>query len=634
MKTGWLIVAVVVGVVVLIGAGSFVVSPDTSAEEPVDFRDTVSIGLTLEERLVVRERGIFLPRSQVIYSQYSYVIGYRGIGLAAEAVDDPLVRQQFGYPRTVHVEVAPSDVELDEEGYLKGDQTDVWVRASEAFYVVGTGARIPGSAATVPFADRAAAEQFAERYDGRVLEWSDRSAFPTPEEDGETTQRRIDEQHAEADATVASAYELVDREEEIVVGEDAATLQAALETAEPNTTIRLPPGTYEGPVTIEKPVTIRGENATIAGDGNGSVLTVNASDVAIVGVSITGVGGTVRPEDIQTGDWDERTEIAYGYADAGVTIASADRVLVADVEIDTPTAGVSVRHSNDTVIDDIAVQGVTPWREGFMGVVTIQSPAVIQNSSFQDGRDGVYTHRSHGIVIRNNSFQGGRFGVHLMYTSKAVIHGNCQSGQDISGVVVMTSPSGTVISENTLVDTSQGILTSGSDGYVGGNLVVASQQGISTNARNTLYTENTLVGNDVAFRASSIVPTSRVHSNDIVDNDKHVEVGTGPLRVWSHDGKGNYWSGAAGLDREFTPSGPIDGRLHRSTAVETLAASPLAHALRTLRTSVPGMRTASVVDAEPRSTPVNSSRIERGQELRDEYETNGTFECPGNTTHE
>jgi nitrous oxidase accessory protein NosD len=628
VRTGWLIVGVIIGLFVVVGAGSFVVSPDTSGGEPVAFDDTVSIGLTLEERLVLRERGAFVPRAQVVYSQYSYIIGYRGVGLAAEAVDDPLVRQQFGYPRMVHVEVAPSDVELDEEGYLDANQTNEWVPASEAFYVVDSGARIPGSTATVPFADRAAAERFAERNDGRVLEWADRSTFPTPEEDGETTQRRIDEQHAEADATVDSADELLNRDDEIVVGEDAATLEEALDTAEPNTTIRLPAGTYEGPVTVDKSVTIRGENATIAGDGNGTVLTVTASDVAIVGVSIIGVGEQIRPEDIETGDWDERTEIAYGYADAGVTVASADRVLVTGVDIDTPTAGVSVRHSNGTVIDDIEVRGDEPWREGFMGVVTIRSPIVLQNSTFQDGRDGIYTHRSHGVVVRGNRFEGGRFGVHLMYTSEALLHGNCMSGQDISGIVVMTSPSGTIISENTLVDTSQGILTSGSDSYVGGNLVVASRQGISTNARNTLYTENTLVGNDVGFRASSIVPTSRVHSNDVVDNDEHVRIGTGPLRVWTHDGKGNYWSGAAGLDRQFTPTGPIDGRLHRTPAAETLAASPLAHGLRTLRTAVPGMRTASVVDVEPRSTPVNPSRVETGRQLRDDYETNGTVDCP------
>ncbi|WP_336135497.1 NosD domain-containing protein [Natronomonas amylolytica] len=628
MRTGWLIVGGIIGLLVVVGAGSFVVSPDTSGGEPVAFDDTVSIGLTLEERLVLRERGAFVPRAQVVYSQYSYIIGYRGVGLAAEAVDDPLVRQQFGYPRMVHVEVAPAGVELDAEGYLDANQTNEWVPAGEAFYVVDSGARIPGSATAVPFADRAAAERFAERNGGRVLEWTDRSAFPVPEEDGETTQRRIDEQHAEADATVDSADELLERDGEVVVGEDAATLEEALATAEPNTTIRLPAGTYEGPVTVDESVTIRGENATITGDGNGTVVTVTASDVAIVGVSITGVGENIRPDDIETGDWDERTEIAYGYADAGVTVAGADRVLVTGVDVETPTAGVSVRRSNGTVIDDIEVRGDEPWQEGFMGVVTIRSPVVLQNSTFHDGRDGIYTHRSHGVVVRNNRFEGGRFGVHLMYTSEALLHGNCMSGQEFSGIVVMTSPSGTVISENTLVGTSQGILTSGSDSYVGGNLVVASRQGISTNARNTLYTENTLVGNDVGFRASSIVPTSRVHSNDVVDNDEHVEVGTGPLRVWTHDGKGNYWSGAAGLDREFTPSGPIDGRLHRSTAVETLAASPLAYGLRTLRTAVPGMRTASVVDVEPRSTPVNSSRVETGRQLRDDYETNGTVDCP------
>ncbi|MFW6046126.1 MAG: hypothetical protein ACOC8O_04640, partial [Natronomonas sp.] len=121
--------------------------------------------------------------------------------------------------------------------------------------------------------------------------------------------------------------------------------------------------------------------------------------------------------------------------------------------------------------------------------------------------------------------------------------------------------------------------------------------------------------------------SSRVVDNDVVDNEEHVYVGSGPLRVWSHDGRGNYWSGAANLNRPFTPTGPIDSRLHRTEAASTLADSPVAHTLREVRTSAPGMRRGAVVDTAPRSTYANPARVEAGHELIDRYETTDDSIC-------
>lgn len=620
MNTGW-VVAGIVGVLVLVGTGSFVVAPTTSTQGPVDFADTVAIGLTLEERQQLSAHDRLVPRAQVVYSQYPYVIGYRGIGLAAAAVDDPDVHQQFGYPRSVVVETMPADLRIDEDGYLQGSPSTEWAPANEAVYVVDTRARVPGAAASVPFETRSQAAEFADQYDGRIVEWDDRDAFEAPSGDGATARTRIDEQHAEANETVTAAREYLERDEAVIVGEDVDTFAEALEVVPSNATVYLPSGTYEGPATIDQPVTILGDDAHVVGDENGSVLTVNASDVAISGVTISGIGDVAHPADVELEDWDAHTEGAYGYADAGITVASGDRILVSEVEIDSPTAGIIVRDSTGTVIEGVEVRGAETWEDGFMGVVTIRSPIVLQDSTFHDGRDGIYTHRSRGIVIRDNHFDGGRFGTHLMYTSDALIDGNCMVGQEMSGVVVMTSPSGTAITDNVLVDSTQGILTSGSDTYVGKNTVVAGQQGISTNARNSLYTDNVVVGNLVGMRASSIVPSSRVVGNDVVDNEEHVYVGSGPLRVWSHDGAGNYWSGANTLNRPFTPTGPIDGRLHRTKAASTLAESPVAHALREVRTSAPGMRRGAVVDTAPRSSYANPSRVETAREVIDRHET-------------
>jgi hypothetical protein len=350
------IVALLCCLFLLVGAGSFVVSPDTSDVEPAAFDRTVAMGLTLEERNVLGEDRI-VPRAQVAYSQFPHVIGYRGISRAAEAVDDPLVRQQFGYPRAIHVEVAPPDVSLDRSGYPIGRQTGEWIPADEAVFVVDSDARTPSGPAVLAFETREAAAEFAEANGGEVVGWDDRGRFEPPEASGATARDRVDSQHAEADRTVEATRSLLDRPVETVVGEDEPTLRAALATAEDNTTIRLPPGTHEGPIEVNKPVTIRGQNATIVGDGNGTVLTVTADGVAIDGVSITGVGKSLQPDDSSVAadreDWDRATEAAYGYADAAITADSVDRLLVTRTTIETPASGVILRDVDHAVVDDV-----------------------------------------------------------------------------------------------------------------------------------------------------------------------------------------------------------------------------------------------------------------------------------------
>lgn len=624
-------VAICCCLLALVGAASFVVSPEASAPEPAEFDRTVAMGLTLEER-----RGLaadrFVPRAQIAFSQYPYVVGYRGLGLAADAIDDPLVRQQFGYPQTVYVETAPPDVSLAPTGQLLGGYTEEWLAAGDAHYVIGSDARIPSGPTAVAFADRARAETFASNYGGRVVGWEERSRFDVPRSDGQVARDRVDAHHAGADETVTEASELLDRPVEIVVGADEPTLRSALENAEPNVAIRLPPGTYDGPVEIDESVTILGTDATIAGDGNGSVVTVTADDVAISGVTIEGMGDALRTDDPSidddTPDWDRQTEEAYGYSDAAIVADSTDRLLVTGLQTETPASGIVLRDVDRAVVDDVHVVGTDDWNDGFMGVVTIRSPAVIQGSTFEGGRDGVYTHRSSGVTVRDTRFHDGRFGVHLMYTSDALVVDNCAVGQALSGFVIMTSPSGVAIADNVVVDTEQGISTSGSDAYIGGNVVVGTEQAISTSARNSLYSENTIVDNTVGFRASSVFPTSVVVGNDVADNERHVRATSGPLRVWSDDGEGNYWTGAEGLDRPYSPTDPVDGMLHRSEAARTLADAPVVRGLRTLRGSVPGMRGESVLDTEPRESPVDEPRLEAARALA-EGRTTPTEVCSG-----
>src|SRR5690554_557571 len=81
------------------------------------------------------------------------------------------------------------------------------------------------------------------------------------------------------------------RAQAVAPGDD---LQARIDAAAPGQVLRLLPGRHAGPVRVRHPVSLVGERgAVIAGNGKGSVVVVEAPDVRIEGLEITGSGTDV-----------------------------------------------------------------------------------------------------------------------------------------------------------------------------------------------------------------------------------------------------------------------------------------------------------------------------------------------------
>ena len=71
----------------------------------------------------------------------------------------------------------------------------------------------------------------------------------------------------------------------------ALPLQPWLDTALPGASIRLPPGVYQGPAVITKPLTLDGDGqVVIDAGGKGTVLTVKADRVILRGLTLRGSG--------------------------------------------------------------------------------------------------------------------------------------------------------------------------------------------------------------------------------------------------------------------------------------------------------------------------------------------------------
>ncbi|WP_225333952.1 NosD domain-containing protein [Halomicrobium urmianum] len=609
----------VVALTLLLFGTAFAVQPGGAELSPVPFDETLSMGMTGLDVRAAEHAGYALPRAQAFYSQYQYVIGYYGLEAAASHLDSGQAQRQFGQPLGVFVtEFSGAGLELTPEGYLvvTNDPGVGWIRAERASYVVDGAARTTAGPAVVPFETDGDAESFADEHGGRVVDWETvRAEYADRDRAGTEQLRSIRENRTRwADDRVADSRDLLDRPRSVVVGEDAPTLADAVDRAPPNTTVYLPPGTYESNVTVTKPLTVRGAGDATVVDGGGDdrVIRANASRVAVADLRIRGVGpvGVSSPTGNASG-WDSRVELAYGRGDAAVLFSDAERSLVADVAIETPSNGVLVRYSPGTVVRNVTVDGADDWRDGFMGVLTMYSPTVVQNATVRGGRDGVYTHRSHGTVVRNSDMRGLRYGVHEMYTSGTLVADNAVADAEM-GVVVMTRPRGNVIADNDVRDSGIGVSMAGDASYVVGNVLVDNRVGMSAGATRSLYTRNTVVGNDRGIRADTIVPTNVVVANDVAGNGQPAPPGSGPVHVWTSDGRGNYWADARGLDRDgdgtldriHRPSSRVDRTLGRSPAGTAMSRAPAFDLFRGVQSATPGLRRSAVVDTAPLADPV------------------------------
>ncbi|ELY58919.1 NosD domain-containing protein [Natronolimnohabitans innermongolicus] len=609
-------------VIVLGAAGLFVVDAGSTAPDPVAFDDTVHSGITLEAERELDD-DVELPQAQVFYSQYQYVVGYYGVETFAHDQQQPEHEQRFGHPLTVYVtDYSGTGVELNDDGYPTTDSAPEWTDAETAWYVLESDAETPAGTTVVPFTDRDDADAFADEHGGDVRDWEAVLEATYDRDDAAVARDRVDGHQAVADDRVEQTADLTERPTSMVVGSDAETIQEAVDEAPAETTIRVPNGTYEETVEIDRPMTIAGDgDVTIRGDGNSSVVTVTTERVAVRNVAIDGVGETTRGDgDVDIGVDDEEFGSTfmrnYVSTDAGITAYNADELLVQDVHIDTPASGILEYGTDDAAVRNATVIGPDDPSDGLGGVLLLQSNGVIEHSTFDGTPNGVYLFRSPTTVVRSNTVTNNQLGIHLMHTDDSLLADNEVHGQANTGVYIMTGPERNAIVGNTIRDTDTGLTPGGSDTYVADNRIANTSVGLRIDTASSIYEGNVIVGNEVGADVTGMLPTNRVIGNDFVGNGEHATTATGPLRIWSDEGEGNYWQGAAGVasgdyaDRSYTPTDDVDKRLHTTDGTPTLVRAPALGALAGLEGTVPGMRTGSIADNYPACEPINADRLE------------------------
>jgi nitrous oxidase accessory protein len=388
---------------------------------------------------------------------------------------------------------------------------------------------------------------------------------------------------------------------EVAVAPGEGTLAAAIAGATPGDVLVLTDGAYAGPITIDRPLMLTGpKGAVIDGQGNGTVVTITAADVTILGLSVTGSGA-------------DHSEI-----DSGIKIIKgADRTLIEGVTLTDNLHGIDIHGGLDATVRGNLIEGRQNHRmnERGNGIYVWNSPgALVEGNLVRWGRDGIFTNASKKGTFRNNIFRDLRFAVHYMYTHDSEVSGNISIGNHL-GYAIMYS-NRVVLKDNlSLGDREHGVMLNyANNADVSGNLVRGGTKKCTFiyNAHKNLIYRNRFEGCGIGIHFTAGSERNVLTENTFIANREQVKyVGTRHVE-WSFEGRGNFWSdhpafdlnGDGIADGVFRPNDLMDHILWSQPAAALLTGAPAVQLVRWSQKSFPATLPGGVLDSFPLMAPL------------------------------
>ncbi len=388
---------------------------------------------------------------------------------------------------------------------------------------------------------------------------------------------------------------------ERAVSAEAGPLQAIIDQAGPGDVIRLGPGRYQGPVVLDRPLTLTGEpGAIIAGTEKGTVVTVAGDAVTVSHLTIVGSGSSAET------------------LDSGIKLTKAAHgARILDNRLEGNLVGVDVHGARDSLVRGNTIIG----RQGFRmndrgnGVYIWNAPGtVIEDNLVRYGRDGIFVNTSSDDTFRGNRFEDLRFAVHYMYTNGGVLAGNVSTGNH-AGFVLMYSRDLKVTGNRSLGDRDHGIMLNYvNDAVVERNLVRNGGEKclFMYNANKNRIAENRFEGCPIGIHFTAGSERNALTGNAFIGNRTQVKyVGTRWLD-WSADGRGNYWSDQTSVDIDgdgladipYRPNDIMDQILWTQPAARLLLGSPAVQLIRWTVAKFPALLPGGIVDKHPLMHPV------------------------------
>ncbi len=322
-------------------------------------------------------------------------------------------------------------------------------------------------------------------------------------------------------------------------------LQLYVELTPTGGTLKPPPGTYSGPVVIQRKMVIDGQGeVTIDGQGDKTVVTIAADGVEFRGMRV-----------INSGDSHDRVDAAI--------LVTANHTIVENNTIENALFGIHLRKADNNLIKgnkvtskdyDISMRG-----EGLR--VWYSYDNLITDNHFVQVRDLVIANSSDNRFV-NNTIRYSRIGMEFIFSPDNEVSGNTIEHND-TGIIVLYSHDLQIdhnrIHHMRLLTGSGLAFKESSQVIIEDNEIAHCAVGLRANApihpENILYARrNSLLFNDIAMYFYGEKGGHVIHDNNF--NNNFVDVlGSASMTVRDNDWLGNYWDKYAGYDLDHNGIG-------------------------------------------------------------------------------
>ncbi|GHD07602.1 carbohydrate-binding protein [Tianweitania populi] len=422
---------------------------------------------------------------------------------------------------------------------------------------------------------------------------------------------------------------------------DGLGLQTIISNAAPGDTIVLEPGSYAGPITIDKQIVLEGKlGATVLGNGKGSVVTVNAPGAIVRGLRVSGSGRDLMVRD------------------SGIYVAqSATGAIVDNNDVTDNLFGIYLFGAVDSIARNNRVVGLKSGRmsEAGSGITVWNAPgAKVLNNDISFGRDGIATSASKRNTFSGNTFRDLRFAIHYMYTNDSEVSDNVSIGNSV-GYAIMFSNRLKITGNVSDGDRDHGLLlNSANSSEIRGNKVIGRMQPVERwlsagvqssehgmpkleaedvvagaserlgpekcvfiyNANKNRFFDNSFENCSIGIHFTAGSEGNTMSGNAFINNRNQVKyVGTRFID-WSSEGRGNFWSDNPAFDLDgdgigdnaYRPNDLVDQVLWTSPQAKLLTTSPAVQVIRWAQSQFPALLPGGVVDNHPLMAPVAAEK--------------------------
>ena len=390
---------------------------------------------------------------------------------------------------------------------------------------------------------------------------------------------------------------------EIAVEPGRTNLARAIASAKAGDILLLGRGIHGGNVVIDRSITLRGlADAEVRGDGSGTVITVDAPNVMISGLVVTGSGS------------DHET------LDSGIKLTKkATEARVVNNSLHGNLHGIDIHGARDALVSANRITGRQDRRmnERGNGIYVWNAPgAIVEDNVVRLGRDGIFVNSSRNNTFRHNRFEDLRFAVHYMYANDSEVIGNHSTGNHL-GYAIMFSSRLKIADNVSISDRDHGIMLN----YA--NSADIRRNVVRDGGKKCLFmynaNKNRLIGNrfegcpiGIHFTAGS--ERNTLSGNAFIGNRTQVKYVGSKHHEWSESGRGNYWSDHAAFDvngdgvadQTYRPNDLIDHVLWTQPAAKLLAGSPAMQMIRWAQREFPALLPGGVVDSAPLMRPADN----------------------------